>query len=223
MSICSLIANRIKSYIDEKIDRESLNNELIKLHSELFEPEKNMSHEKWMYTSIIHWIAIAPQNVRYNDSEIEYVYKALIGEEGYNLRYTSWIHENKDELNAEEQKILEISRNYVNNYRNETKFQVFDDQSSYLKEDDIKFIRSLYSNKLMRTEFREASEVKDGIIRHLLDLLSDGCVCSRGSLYDTNKYVFEKINVLLSSYDVDMPVYCVKSLQSGILNVVLSY
>lgn len=221
MSILNLMTTILKSYIDKTISRETLNRELLEHKSKLLEYRSYWLSEESLYVSIIHWIATAPPNIAYNDEEIEHVYKALIGEDGYCLNYSSLIFNDKYTLNSVEQRILEISKNYVDNYNNNTKFHVLNNQNSYLEEDDRKFISSLYSNKLARTEFREAKGIHHEIIHCLFHLLDSEIVCNQGCDFDIDGLVAKKINVLLSLCKEDLPVYCIKSYQNGRSNMVI--
>ena len=110
----------VKMYLDGAIQREELNTELESLHSKIIGTKRNMVDENSLYISIIYWISRAPSEYAYDDGGIRYVYNCLMGEGGYELRHSYWIPNNKEELNAVEQRILEISRKYVSNYENNT-------------------------------------------------------------------------------------------------------
>ena len=93
-----MITELLRDYLEGKLDRKTLNSELRKIRSKIFE-SKNSLRENGIYVSIIHWInaeGLPDVAYAYNDDEIKHVYKALIGEEGYNLSYTSWWINNND-------------------------------------------------------------------------------------------------------------------------------
>ena len=222
MNISKQLIKLLKAHLDGKIDRENLNLLLRNLHSKIIETKKCICDESSLYVSIIHWIALTVPEYAYNDDEIRYVYKAVMGEEGYDLQYTYWIPNNKHELNNIEQRIIEISQKYISNYTTNTQYIVFDNQKSCLEESDIQFIRSLCSNKYARQEFRKTAEIPNVAINQLLNLLKDGQICHQSPSYDTNRLVMEKLNSILSSYQNDLPVCCVVSLKKGVPTLTIS-
>ncbi len=216
INISKQIAECLKRYLDGAIDRERLSTELRNLHSKMVETKINMQAENSPYISIIHWVTLEMPNLAYNDDEIRYVYHALLGEEGYDLQHTYWFQKSKQEPNDTEQRILEISRKYVSNYNDNTQYEVFYNQKSYLDENDLRFIYSLYPDKYTREEFRKAAEIPDFAIGQMLNLLEAGKFCLQSAEFDTNRAVAEKLSNILSSYDNDLPMYCIVSLKNGV-------
>ena len=221
VNISKQIIELLKAYIDGMLDRETLNLELRIIRSKIFETQKNLCDEQILYFSIIQWIALTVPEHAYNEDEIRYVYKALMGEKGYHLRYAHWIPTLKDECDETEQQILEISQNYINNYENNTQFLVFNDQASYLPQNDIEFILSMYTNELTRNEFGEVFYIRNVFFRCLLDLLKIGSICHSSLHHDTNRYVMEKIKYYLSLYNANVPFCCNALLQNGIPTFIL--
>lgn len=206
MHITKQLTCLLKAYLEGTTDREALNAELRKLYAGI--PINNL------YAIIIRHIAIVPE-IAYNKNEIRYVYKALMGEEEYTLRYTFWHPIHKNERDANTQKIVAIARNYVNNYESKRQFQVLPNQTSYLEEEEVKFILSLYANMLTRNEFGHAPEMQDAFFGCLLHLLQTGHRCPPHQHYDTNRYVMEKLKYYLSAYDANIPLCCTVLLQNG--------
>lgn len=221
MNIPKQIIELVKAYIDGKLDRETLNMKLRIMHSKIFETQNNWCDKQSVYALIIHRIALTVPELAYNEDEIRYVYKALIGETGYHLRYVYWIPMCKDECNETEQKILEISRNYINNCEKNIQFRVFNNQVSYLQESDIEFIQSMYTNELTRNEFGEVLDNNNVFFRCLLDLLKEGSIRQLAQHYDTNQYVMEKIKYFLELYDTNVPICCNALLRKGIPTFIL--
>lgn len=215
MNIKKQLSDLLKMYLEGALEREKLNIELGNLHSKIIGTKRNIVDENSLYISVIHWITLTVPEYAYNDDEIRYVYNSLIGEEGYELQYTYWIPNNKQELNGIEQRILELSRKYISNYENNAQQAVFDDQKYYLEAEDIRFIYSLYSNPHTRQEFRKNVEIPHIAIYQLLKLLDAGQLCHSPMGFDTNGVVAEKLKHALSSYENDLPVYCVVSLKNG--------
>ncbi len=215
MNIKKQLSDLLKMYLEGTLEREKLNTELRSLRSTIIGTKRNLVDENSLYISIIHWIALTPPEHAYNDGGIRYVYNSLIGEEGYELQYSYWIPNNKDELNGIEQRILELSRKYISNYENNAHQAVFGNQKFYLEAEDIVFIRSLYSNPHTRQEFRKDVEIPHIAIYQLLKLLDAGQLRHNSSEFDTNGVVAEKLKHALSSYEHDLPAYCVVSLKNG--------
>lgn len=222
MNISKQVAQCLKRYLDGAIDREKLKTELRNLHSKMVEAKINMQPENHPYISIIHWVTLEMPDLAYNDDEIGYVYHALLGEEGYDLRHTYWFYKSKNELNETEQRILEIARKYVSNYNNNTQYNAFEDQRSYyLEESDLRFIYSLYSDEDRRQEFRKAVEIPDFAISQMLNLLDAGKYCARPEGLDSSRAVAHKLSSILSSYDNDLPLYCIVSLKNGVTTITI--
>ena len=215
MNIKKQLSDLLKMYLDGVLQREELNTELESLHSKIIGTKRNMVDENSLYISIIYWISRAPSEHAYDDGGIRYVYNSLIGEEGYELRHSYWIPNNKEELNAVEQRILEISRKYISNYENNAPQTVFGDHKFWLEVDDVKFINSLYSDLIERQEFRKGIEIPHIAIYQLLKLLDAGHLRYDSSEFDTNGVAAEKLKHALASYEKNLPVYCVVSMKNG--------
>lgn len=214
MNISKEIANHLKSYLDGAIDREKLNKELCTLRSTMVEAKLNMRTENQPYITVISWITTIP-DVTYNDDEIRYVYHTLIGDEGYELQYTHWIPQSKEKLNDTEQRIVDLSRKYISNYNSDTVYEVFNNQRSYLEESDLKFLFSLYSGELSRHEFCRTPKIQDFAVRQMLKLLMAGRIQLAPEIFDTVPPVAQKLANLLSSYENDLPFYCIVTLKNG--------
>lgn len=221
MNISKEIAACLKRYLDGDLEREKLKTELRDLHSKMIEAKINMKPENSPYISIIHWVTLEMPYLAYNDADIEYVYHALLGEEGYDLRHTYWFHKSKRELNDTEQRILELSRKYVSNYRNNTQYEVFNNQRSYLEENDLRFVYSLYPDENARQEFRKAAETQDFAIAQMLDLLDAGKYPIRSEGFDSHRPVADKLSNILYSYDNDLPLYCTVTLKNGVTTITI--
>lgn len=219
ISISQEIAECLKSYLDKTIGKEELRKELRALHTKMVEKRINMQPENHPYISVIHWVTMEMPDLAYNDEEIEYVYHALHGEEGYDLQHTYWFWKNKVELNETEARILDISRKYLRNYYNNTKFDVFEFQKSYIEEEDLRFIDSLYPEKYRRQEFRKAVEIPSFFISQMLKLVEAGQYCTRDDRFDSNRAVAQKLGNILSCYDNDLPVYCTVTLKNGVTTI----
>lgn len=219
MNFKKQLFDSLKRYLEGTIEREKLNEELGSLHSKIIETKRNTVDENSLYISVIYWISRAPSEYAYNDDEIKYVYNCLIGEEGYGLQYTYWIPNDKQELNDTEQRVFGIAQKYISNYENNAQHIVFDDQRSYLEEADIRFIRSLCSDKQTRQEFRKEAEKAHVAVYQLLKLLDNGQLFHDSSAYDTDRAVAEKLKQVLASYQNDLPAYCVVSLKNGCTTV----
>ncbi len=220
-NISKEIAECLKRYLDGAIDREKLKAELRRLHTKMVEAKINMQPENHPYISIIHWVTLEMPYLAYTDDEIRYVYHALLGEEGYDLQHTYWFPQSKKELNDTEQRILEISRKYVSNYNNNTQYEVFYNQKSYLEESDLRFIYSLYPDENARQEFRKAVEIPNFAIAQMLNLLDAGKYGLRSEGFDSHRPVAHKLSNILSSYDNDLPLYCMVSLKNGVTTITI--
>ena len=217
-NISKEIADCLKRYLDRAIDMEVLRTELISIRTKIFEAKINMLPENYPYVSIIDWVTIAMQYLMYNDDQIRHVYRALLGEEGYDLQYTYWIPKSKQKLNDTEQRILEIARKYVDNYNSNTHYTTTYNQEAYLENSDIRFISSLHPDKDKRQEFRKPVEISDFAISQMLNLLESGRLCIHPE-FDTSRPVAHKLSNILYSYDNDLPLYCTVSLINGVTTV----
>ncbi len=214
INIKKQLSDLLKMYLEGTLEREKLNTELRSLHSTIIGTKRNPVDESSLYISIIRCISLDPSEDAYDDREIRYVYNCLMGEEGYELRHSYWIPNNKEELNAVEQRILEISRKYISNYENNAPHAMFGDHKLWLEADDIEFIHSLYSDPL-KQEFRNDVEIPHIAIYQLLKLLDAGQLRYDSSEFDTNGVAAEKLKHALLSYEKNLPVYCVVSMKNG--------
>lgn len=219
MNISKQIAECLKRYLDGALDREELKTEFRSLHSKMVESKINMQAENHPYISIIHFVTLEMPDFAYTDDEIRYVYHALLGEEGYDLQHRYWFPQNKKGLNDTEQRILEISRKYESNYNNNSQYNVFHNQKSYLEESDLRFIYSLYPDKYTRQEFRKAVKIPNFAIAQMLNLLEAGKYCPRCDGLDSNRAVAQKLKDILYSYENDLPLYCIVSLKNGVTTI----
>lgn len=218
MDITKQIADCLKKYLDGAFTREELKTELHSLHSKMVEAKINMLPDNRPYVTIIHFVTLEIPDLAYSDDEIRYVYHALLGEEGYTLQNTVWFPKSNRELNDTEQKILELSRKYVSNY-NANKQYTISKSKSYLEESDIEYIYSLYPDRDKRSEFRNAVELPDFAISQMLTLLMEGMYNIHPEIFDSCRYVAQKLEVLLSSYDNDLPFYSIVTLKNGVTTI----
>ena len=220
MDITKQIADCLKKYLDGAFTREELKTELQSIHSKMVEAKINMLPDNRPYVTIIHFVTLEIPDFAYSDDEIRYVYHALLGEEGYTLKNTVWFPKSNRELNDTEQKILELSRKYVRNYKANKQYTILKSKS-FLEENDIEFINSLYPDRDKRSEFRNAVEIPDFTVSQMLTLLMEGMYNIHPELFDSNRYVSQKLDSLLSSYDNNIPVCSIVTLKNGVTAVTI--
>ena len=135
------------------------------------------------------------------------------------LHNTYWFQKSKQELDETEQRILEISRKYVDNYNSNTRYATFNHHKSYLNGSDLDFVYSLCSDGYKRQEFRKPPKIPNFAISQMLVLLDAGKYCSWFGTFDSDRTLAHKLNNILYSYDNDLPLYCTVSLINGVTTV----
>lgn len=223
MEILKRMTELINTYIAGQIERAELNYELKKLQSRISESKKGICIERNMLSLIIHWITVTAPDIAYNDDQIRYVYRALVGEDGCVLNYSTVVHVNIGQLNENEKKVIDIAVKFVNNYKNNIKYHIGNDKYSYLEKDDSEFIKSVCPSYLGRYEFGNICFSDNAALVQLINLLHIGGIYKQEKhATDTDKVIAEKISNIVMAYNSDKPIFCTAILKNGVAELILS-